>query len=471
GVWIASVANIDWPSKPGLPAEEQKLEFTARLDQLKLLGCNAVIVQVRPAADALYASPYEPWSRFLTGAQGTPPSPYYDPLEFMIAETHKRNMEFHAWFNPFRALMDSHKNPNPSGHVTRTHPDWIIAYGGKSYLDPGNWQARDYVIGIIADVVQRYDIDGVHLDDYFYPYRVAGQSFNDQHSYNLYGQGTDREEWRRGNVDQFVAALSKKIKELKPWVKFGISPFGVWRNAAKDPDGSATRAGTTCFDDLYSNVTLWMKNGWLDYLMPQLYWEHGHKAAPFNTLLPWWNAHSYNRHMYYGLGVYRMWESPTAAWRTGDELLWQIRDIRLVCNNSGCCFYSASSFNKIRASVSDSLQQVYNKYPALPPTMKWIDSLPPASPTLMAVAGPAGNELEWKENNPRKEPITYVVYRFAEGEQVNIDRPQNIVTIVKATRFLDTTPRQKEKYTYVVTALDRLWNESKPSNGVALVRP
>lgn len=464
--WIATVANIDWPSKPGLPASVQQSEFIARIDQLKKMGCNAVIVQIRPASDALYPSELEPWSHYLTGKQGEPPTPYYDPLEFMIAETHQRNMEFHAWFNPFRALVDSKKNANPKNHVTRTHPDWIINYGGKAYIDPGMWPARDYVISVVMDVVKRYDIDGVHLDDYFYPYRVAGQTFNDKKSYTLYGQGRNKDDWRRENVDQFVTQLNKKIKEVKPYVKFGISPFGVWRNSTKDPDGSQTKAGTTCFDDLYSNVLLWMKNGWVDYLMPQLYWEHGHKAASFTTLLPWWNAHSYNRHMYYGLGVYRMWESPTAAWKSGEELFWQIRDIRLVCTNSGCCYYSASSFNKIKDHVVDSLTNMYNRYPALPPVMKWIDSVAPASPALKITQSGKGNLLEWQHNNTKKEPIKYIVYRFEEGEPVAIERPEKMVAIQKGTSFNDNTALHNKNYTYVVTALDRLWNESKPSNGV-----
>ena len=462
--WIATVANIDWPSKQGLPAEEQQRQFVQRIDELKALGCNAVIVQVRPSSDALYASPTEPWSHYLTGQQGLAPFPYYDPLEFMIAEAHKRNMEFHAWFNPFRALMDSRQNPNPASHITHTHADWIIHYGGKGYIDPGNPDARAYVEGIIADVVKRYDIDGVHLDDYFYPYRVAGVMFGDSKSFAQYGNGVNRENWRRSNVNDFVERLNKRIKQIKPWVKFGISPFGVWRNIDKDPDGSNTHAGQTCYDDLYSDVVLWMKNGWVDYLMPQLYWEHSHKAASFATLLPWWQAHTYGRHMYFGLGVYRMSEGPAGPWKSPNELLWQIRDIRFQCTNAGCGYYSASCFNKSGQPIKDSLCQVYNRYPAFPPVMKWIDSIAPAAPVLKAT----GQALQWQETNPQKEPIRYAVYRFAGNEPININRADRIVSVQQGTTFACATTGNNTPCTYVVTALDRLWNESAASNSVVV---
>lgn len=466
--WIATVANIDWPSKQGLPSGEQQQQFISRLDELKALGCNAVIVQIRPSSDALYASELEPWSHYLTGKQGVAPAPYYDPMLFMIAETHKRNMEFHAWFNPFRALVDSKQNPNPADHVTRTHPDWIISYGGKSYIDPGQWPARDYVISVIMDVVKRYDIDGVHLDDYFYPYKVAGQSFGDNKSYQKYGQGANREDWRRENVNQFVMQLNIKIKAAKSFVKFGISPFGVWRNITRDPEGSATTAGTSCYDDLYSDVILWTKKGWVDYLMPQLYWEHGHKAAAFNTLLPWWNAHAYGRHMYYGLGVYRMTDKPVGPWKSPNELLWQMRDIRQQCTNSGICYYSTSCFNKVSMPVKDSLYQVYNKYPSFPPVMKWIDSVAPAAPVVKATPTTNGNALEWEQANPAKEPIKYAVYRFTNGEAINIDRADRIISIQQSLSYVDAASKNYKQCVYVVTALDRTWNESKMSNGITL---
>jgi uncharacterized lipoprotein YddW (UPF0748 family) len=268
--WIATVANIDWPLKGGLPAEEQRASFIRLLDRMARMRMNAVIVQIRPAADAFYPSDKEPWSRYLTGKQGKPPEPYYDPLQFMIAEAHKRNMEFHAWFNPFRALVGK-SNPNPPEHVTRRHPEWVVSYGGKSYLNPGIPEARAYVTDVILDVVRRYDIDAVHLDDYFYPYRIAGQEFGDAAAFRKYNpEHLSRDDWRRNNVSTFIRELNARIKAEKAYVKLGISPFGVWRNASKDPRGSATRGGQTNYDDLYADVRLWMEKGWIDYLLPQL---------------------------------------------------------------------------------------------------------------------------------------------------------------------------------------------------------
>lgn len=466
GAWIASVGNIDWPSQPGLSSADQQAEFIRILDNLQKLGCNAVIVQVRPVCDALYASKIEPWSKYLTGTQGQPPTPYYDPLIFMIAQAHNRNMEFHAWFNPYRALMDSKKNPNPPSHVTRAHKNWIISYGGKSYIDPGIPEARDYVLSVITDVVKRYDIDAVHLDDYFYPYREPGKAFNDASSFARYGAGMALDDWRRHNVSLFIENLDKDIKKIKPWVKLGISPFGIWRNKSKDRDGSDTRGGQTNYDDLYADVILWMEKGWIDYLMPQLYWEHSHKAAPFEVLMPWWYNHCFKRHMYYGLGLYRMAGAHKGPWANVHELMWQLRDIRGNCPNSGYAFFSATSFSNIQAPVADSIRLGYNQYPALIPPMPWIDSIPPAAPVLRLAPTAAGNVLSWQESNPRKEPLKYVVYRFPGSEPVNLERNDRILCLLQAGQYTDNDARRPKKCTYVVTALDRTWNESKPSNRV-----
>ena len=432
------------------------------------MGCNAVIVQVRPVCDAIYDSKIEPWSRFLTGRQGEPPFPYYDPLVFMIAETHKRNMEFHAWFNPYRALMDSKVNPNPPKHVTRTHPDWIIKYGGKSYLDPGIPEVRDYVIDVISDVVIRYDIDAVHLDDYFYPYRVANVEFGDAKTYAKYGGGMNKDDWRRNNISLFISLLNTNIKHLKSHVKLGVSPFGIWRNSDKDPNGSATKGGQTNYDDLYADVIMWMQKGWVDYLLPQLYWEHASHAAPFSVLLPWWFGHCYKRHVYYGLAAYRMMNSGSGAWSGVKELMWQLHDIRNQCPNSGYAFFSAASFDKIRVPIKDSLQSSFAKYPALVPAMPWLDSIPPVAPVLKIMSSAAGVVLKWEERNPQKEPIRYVVYRFVNNEPVNLERNDRIMSIQQGMEYTDPDAKHYKQCVYIVTALDRLWNESAPSNKVSL---
>ncbi len=463
GAWIATVANIDWPSKPGLPSVEQKQQFIRLLDQLQSLGCNAVIVQIRPACDALYKSEKEPWSYYLTGSQGEPPFPYYDPLVFMINEAHKRNLEFHAWFNPFRALMNYRKNPNPPNHVTKVHKDWVINYGPKAYIDPGYPEAREYVIDVITDVVKRYDIDAVHLDDYFYPYRIAGKEFGDYKSYTKYGKGTNKEDWRRDNVSRFVSLLNTSIKHIKPYVKLGISPFGIWRNKSKDPEGSETKGGQTTYDDLYADVLKWLEKGWVDYLMPQLYWEHNHRAAPFKVLQPWWYDHCYKRHIYYGLGVYRMTNARSGPWTSTRELLWQIKDIRGNCPNSGYSFYSASCFDKIKIPIEDSIRQNYAQYPALVPEMPWLDNKAPATPVLTV----ENNTLKWETANPDKETLRYVVYRFKNGEEVDLERNDRIVSIQTEATYKDLG-KTKGEATYVVTALDRVWNESPASNKIQL---
>ncbi|MCD6062594.1 MAG: hypothetical protein K0R82_505 [Flavipsychrobacter sp.] len=467
--WIATVSNIDWPSKPGLPASQQQQEFIRRLDQLQSVGCNAVIVQVRPASDAFYESAAEPWSRYLTGKQGLPPSPFYDPLHFMINETHKRNMEFHAWFNPYRVLTDSKKNPNPEGHVSRTHPEWLVSYGGKTQFDPGIPEVRDYVLNIILDVVKRYDIDAVHLDDYFYPYRIAGQEFGDARSYARYKANfTNKDDWRRNNVDMFISALHSRVRNAKPYVKIGISPFGVWRNASKDPEGSPTRGGQTNYDDLYADVLLWMKKGWIDYLLPQLYWEHGHKAVAFEVLLPWWEAHSYGRHMYYGLGLYRMLDATKGPWTSTKELLWQIRDIRRIAKNPGYSLYSSSNLDKIRLPIGDSLAKI-TAYPAFPPPMKWLDSVAPTAPVIKLVNSKTGNLLEWKKSKS-DDAVCYAVYKFINDEPINLERVDRIIKVQSATGLLDFNMDDVAVVKYVVTAFDRLWNESYPSNVIEVKR-
>ena len=240
GVWIATVENIDWPSKKTLSSDEQKAEFIRILDMHKRNGMNAIVMQIRPVADAFYPSQLEPWSEYLTGQQGKPPAPYYDPLEFMISETHKRGMEFHAWLNPYRAVFSIAKSSVAPNHITKIHPEWFLDYGGKRYFDPGNKEAQKFVERVVQDIVKRYDVDAIHFDDYFYPYRVPGVEFPDGKSFQKYGKGMTRDDWRRSNVDSIIVMLNTIIKKEKPFVQFGISPFGVWRNIDKDPEGSNT---------------------------------------------------------------------------------------------------------------------------------------------------------------------------------------------------------------------------------------
>jgi uncharacterized lipoprotein YddW (UPF0748 family) len=369
-VWVATVVNIDWPSSANLSSQQQQQEFIKLLDMHKANGMNAVVVQVRPSGDAFYPSPFEPWSQWLTGMQGRPPAPYYDPLAFMIAETHRRNMEFHAWMNPYRAEFKIGDPAISPMHITRLHPDWFLTYGDKRFFDPGNKQVQRYVTHVVRDVVERYAVDAIHFDDYFYPYRIEGKEFPDNESFARHGNGMGRDDWRRSNVDSVILLLNMAIKAANGRCQFGISPFGVWRNASKDPEGSNTNAGQTNYDDLYADILLWLKMGWIDYVAPQLYWEFGHKAAPYEVLIDWWDKHTYGRNCYIGLGIYRA--GSNTAWKDNTQLPRQIMALRNRPNIQGMMFFSSKSFDKNPNGWNDSLRLNYFKEPAPPPVLPWL---------------------------------------------------------------------------------------------------
>jgi uncharacterized lipoprotein YddW (UPF0748 family) len=370
GVWIATVDNIDWPKKGNINSSSQKEEFIKILDMHQRNGINAVVVQIRPATDAFYPSSYEPWSQWLTGVQGRPPSPYYDPLQFMIEEVHKRGMVFHAWCNPYRAEFKVGESPLSATHITKLHPEWFLTYGDKRYFDPGNKQAQQHVVKVIRDVVSRYNIDAIHFDDYFYPYRISGKEFPDNASFARYGKGMNKDDWRRSNVDSVILMLSKAIKEENKNCQFGISPFSVWRNSDKDPEGSTTKAGQTDYDDLYANILLWLKKGWIDYVAPQLYLEIGHNRIAYEVMLDWWSQHSYGKHCYIGLGIYR--NGSNAAWKDSSQMPRQIQLLRQQPNVQGMIFFSSKSFDTNPNGWSDSLRLNYFKEPAAMPKMDWI---------------------------------------------------------------------------------------------------
>jgi uncharacterized lipoprotein YddW (UPF0748 family) len=370
GVWIATVDNIDWPAKGNFNADSQKAAFIKLLTMHQRNGINAVVVQVRPATDAFYPSPYEPWSQWLTGKQGQPPLPYYDPLQFMIDEAHKRGMAFHAWCNPYRAEFKIGESPLAATHITRLHPEWFLTYGDKRYFDPGNKQAQQHVVNVIRDLVSRYAVDAIHFDDYFYPYRIAGKEFPDNTSFAKYGNGMNKDNWRRSNVDSIIVMLSTAIKDENKNCQFGISPFSVWRNNDKDPQGSNTRAGQTNYDDLYADILLWLKKGWIDYVAPQLYLEIGHDKIAYEVILDWWNRHSYGKHCYIGLGIYR--NGSNAAWKDSTQLPRQIQLLRKQPNVQGMIFFSSKSFESNPNGWNDSLRMNYFKEPAAVPAMDWI---------------------------------------------------------------------------------------------------
>jgi uncharacterized lipoprotein YddW (UPF0748 family) len=476
GVWIASVANIDWPSKAGLAREDQQLEFIDILKMHKTNGLNAVVVQIRPAADAFYPSRYEPWSKWLTGKLGQAPQPYYDPLQFMIDESHKLGLEFHAWFNPYRGIMNVDTAHIDSASVAFQHPDWFVKYDKHLYFNPGLPEARRHVTNVILDVVNRYAVDGIHFDDYFYPYKVAKLVFPDSASFVKYGQDFPQiDDWRRNNVDELIKNISDSIRKVKPFVQFGVSPFGVWRNQDKDPAGSATQAGVTCYDDLYADVLKWMREGWIDYVTPQIYWSIGFKRADYKVIAEWWNKNSHGIPVYIGQAVYRVnSNNADTTWKESNQIPKQIRLNRSLENISGSVFFSSKSFKPNLLGVNDSLRNDFYRYPAL---------IPASSPNnfnvqypLTFTADAKSITLQWTESveNKNLSPHNrYVIYRFKEGDQIDLNNPENILALVTDTnpyasgtqRFRDSSVKNKKKYIYVVSGLDRFQNESKSASG------
>ncbi len=467
-VWVATVNNIDWPSKPGLSTEQQKKEVVDLLNMHSKNGMNAVIMQIRPTSDAFYKSELEPWSRYLTGTPGKAPSPFYDPLQFWIEECHKRNMEFHAWLNPFRVAQNANE-PMAANHIAFKHPEWIVNYGDKLYFDPGLPQTREFVVKVVTDIVSRYDVDAIHFDDYFYPYPLK-EDFPDEYSFARYNRGFLAEQkanWRRDNVDILIKTLSECIKKTKPWVKFGVSPFGVWRNKANDPEGSETTAGTTNYDQLYADILKWQKNGWIDYCLPQLYWQIGHPSVDFLTLTKWWAAHAYDRAMYIGQAVYKLEGNSTIQeWKDPNQLVKQIQIIRQIPELGGSAFYSSVHFKRDLLGFDQSLRDKLYKYPALIPPMPWIDNKAPLPPIHFRKRG---HKLKWKPVGAEAEmdkTVNYLVYLNPVGQMFNPKNPENIFTITnhKSIVFKPNSRKLQRKYEIRISALDRLHNESEISN-------
>ena len=463
-VWVATVNNIDWPSKPGLTTDQQKKEVMAILDMHARNGMNAIILQIRPASDAFYRSDLEPWSRYLTGTPGKAPSPFYDPLQFWIEECHKRNMELHAWLNPFRVAQNT-SEPLAANHIAFKHPEWIVNYGGKLYFDPGLPQTREFVAKVVSDIVTRYDIDAIHFDDYFYPYPLK-EDFPDESSFAEFNRGfliDQKADWRRDNVDLIIKMLSEKIKKIKPWVKFGISPFGVWRNKADDPEGSETTAGTTNYDQLYADILKWQKNGWIDYCLPQIYWQIGHPSVDFLTLSKWWAAHAYNHAMYIGHAVYKLDGNSTVPdWRDPGQLTKQILITRQIPQLGGSAFYSSIHFNRDLFGFDRTLRDNLYRHPALVPPMPWIDNKAPEQPRHFKKRG---YKLKWKPSNAGNEmdvSKAYIVYLNLEGQKFNPENAENIFTITRnnSIRFKPNSRKERRKYEIRISALDRLHNES-----------
>jgi len=416
-----------------------------------------VVFQIRPTADAFYRSSHEPWSHWLTGEQGLAPS--YDPLDFLIAECDRRGLAVHVWINPYRVWLNNDDLPGAlKAEIYARWGDYLAVYGTTTYFQPADERSRAHVARVVADIVGRYDIDAVHMDDYFYPYRIAGQVFPDGDYFERDPRGfTDREAWRRDNVDRTIRAIAERIKAVKPWVEFGISPFGVWRNASTDPRGSATRAGQTNYDDLYADILKWEREGWIDYVAPQLYWHIGFEAADYRVLADWWSANAHDTPVYIGHALYRVDpRSSTAAWRSYDEIVRQIRLARTLSGLRGSILYSAKFL--ARPEFQQVIAVVYT-HPTLWPVNPRVEAIvpaPPGRPLLLSEPG-GGARLSWQAE---AEGRRYVVYRFARGERPDFEDGAHILRVTGEASL--ALPAGAEDYDYYVSALSLTHHESEP---------
>ena len=486
-MWIASVVNIDWPRTTGLDEQTLKADYRAWLDLAERLNHNAVVVQIRPTADAFWPSPYEPWSEWLTGKRDGV-GPGWDPLAWMVAETHSRNLEFHAWFNPYRVSM-----PAPGGaagdisklapnHPVRQHPDWAVPYpvgnaATRLYYNPGIPEVREFVQTAIMDAVLNYDIDGVHFDDYFYPYPASGQDFGDAATFTQYGAGfATKADWRRNNIDLLIQEMSEKVRTAKPWVKFGVSPFGIWRNKAADPLGSDT-AGTQSYDANFADTRKWVKQGWLDYIVPQVYWSIGFAVADYGKLVPWWAdvVAGTQCQLYIGQADYKIsLAGQPAAWFDPNEMGKHIALNRSLPEVDGSIHFSAKDVKANRLGATDLVLAQYYSRPSLVPALERVAARPMLPPVITHLGSETGGvRVSWlapaESAEPLGEPTSFAVYRFDGRDPLpdNCDLADagQLIGTVRGTSFLDTTAQPHTAYTYVVTGLDRVWHESAPSMG------
>ena len=478
GVWVATVLNIDYPPSAATDENYLKQTWIQMIDKHKAMGINALFVQIRPMSDAFYPSNLVPWSRFLTGQSGTPPTNNFDPMAFMIATAHERGMEFHAWLNPYRVSMD---NPNVAtfapNHVLRAHPDWCIFYNKRYIMNPGLPEVRTHINQVISEIVTRYAVDGIHFDDYFYPYKNGNEVFNDAQAFQKYPSGfANLEDWRRNNVDLLIFGLSKTIKRLRPRAQFGISPFGVWRNGYRDPEGSDTRAGLTCYDDLYADVRKWLRADWIDYVVPQAYWTMGFKIADHEKIMKWWSDNSAGKNVYAGLGTYRVGTSAAKEqnWNDPNEIPKQIRYSRSLPNVYGTVHFSSKSLINNALGVYDSLRMNYYNTPALPPEgRKDTSFLTCEPPEIRSITSEADGKvaIRWQPSltTLRRKPYQYLIYRFKNG-QIDFTNGYNIIGILPHNSreyvFYDSKPETTNLYAVSVSDCQNV--ESDASELVSL---
>ncbi len=472
GVWVATVSNIDFPNRKGLSQKAYEDNWKELVQFYKDHKFNALITQIRPVSDAFYPSKLAPWSAYLSGYEGEELEPGFDPLEYKVKEAHKNGMEFHAWLNPYRATATNDLTNISDIHPLNQHPEWGIQYGNKWYLNPARPEVRNYITEIVEELLVNYDIDAIHFDDYFYPYKIAGESFPDSLDYENYGFGFSAiEDWRRSNTDALIEQVSLKIKSIAPHVKFGISPFGVWRNSFQDPvNGSETRAGQTCYDDLYADILKWLEREWIDYVAPQVYWNIGYPPADYEILTKWWNDHTFDRHLYIGQAAYKIGKDKEKEWNDRRESPKQLQLSRSLENISGNIFYSSKPVMRNPLGLADSLKDNYYSTLAVLPAMPFLELEEPTPPTLEKVRMKKGKiRLKWNIRNQEEQKAYCIVYRFEDSKPGDFDKPENMINQTEISdkgkwEYVDESFEKGKTYTYVISSLNQAHEESDLSN-------
>lgn len=453
GIWVSTINNIDWPSEPGLPAEQLKSEACKILDRVKQMGLNTIFLQVRPSSDVIYQSAIEPWTVYLTGKDKLNVGGGFDPLLFWVTEAHKRGLELHAWINPFRVTPKANYDCAP-WHLSNTHPEWLITYAGKKFLDPGIPQARKYLLSVTSDILNHYDIDGIHFDDYFYPYPVKNEVFADSLSFAKYNpEHLTLHDWRRSNVDAVIESVGKQIHQTKPWVAFGVSPFGVWRNKADDKTGSDTRAGVTNYDVLYADVLKWIDKKWIDYIVPQIYWESGHPAANFDVLTDWWAKRPHNDvHIFVGHAAFKI-NTGQKSWANALEMPTQIEKVRASAGLDGSVFFSYRQFNRDLLGLDKAMAERLYRNRALSPLILNTHS----DDIEVKKIKRRSNTIYWQVDEEHQHEVRfYAIYRYQKGDNFDADRSNFLLDIIDKPQFSlrKNNGEETSKFVYRIAVID-----------------
>lgn len=454
GIWVASVANIDWPSTPGLSDAALKAEADAIISRSEAMGMNTIFLQVRPCSDAIYKSDIEPLTSYLVGAGGGSATSV-DWLQYWVDAAHAKGIELHAWINPFRVTPKA-DFACADNHLSKTHPEWLVKYAGKMYLNPGLPVARDYVAKVVMDIVRRYDIDGIHFDDYFYPYPSKGEVFDDSRAFADHNpKHLKIDNWRRSNVTAVISLVSDSIRAVKPWVQFGISPFGVWRNKKDDSSGSDTNAGVTDYDVLYADIVKWIDEDYIDYVVPQIYWEAGNKWCDFDVLEKWWGERATgNTKVFVGHAVFKINDGKVSGkgWNSRSEMPSQMAKVRKNEKLGGSVFFSYRQFNRDILGLEEYLSTDFYKDKALQQPVRRGE----ASPIEIRHIERDGRLLTWQAEGDTSMVRFYMVFRAPRGESEAMGGNETIYSIVDHPYvYIPSGRGRRQRYAYRIAAVDK----------------